>query len=148
MEKKLIIKQTLNEQEMTEFCSKITPLLTSGTKVLLNGEMGAGKSFLTRKLLFNLGVEGLIPSPTFTLINSYQTNLKKNNLIINHADLYRLENEEELTDLGFEEMLFDNSVLFVEWGGKFPNILKEINITIDIKIINLNSRQVCVWRHN
>lgn len=91
-----------------------------GLFVCLRGELGAGKSTLARAACRGAGVRGPIPSPTFTLINRYST-LKGH---VYHADLYRLKGPEDLSDIGWEDLLDAEGAVFVEWpdraGGRLP----------------------------
>jgi len=97
----------------------IAAALQKGDVVLLSGELGAGKSALARSILRARGVTGSIPSPTFTLVQSYETP----NLTIHHFDLYRVRNPRELDELGLEDAI-DTGALLVEWperaADRFP----------------------------
>ena len=92
--------------------------------VFLYGDLGSGKSFFVRSLLRTLGFTGNVPSPTYSLLQSYEVSSKT----IHHFDLYRLSSAEEWFDLGFDEVVVGPSFNFVEWperllGAKFlPDI--------------------------
>ncbi len=90
--------------------ARIAGLLRPGDAVLLSGPLGAGKSALARAILRALGVAGPVPSPTFTLVQLYETP----GLMVRHFDLYRIERELDLAELGLEEALMDGAIL-VEW---------------------------------
>jgi len=94
----------------------------------LNGELGAGKTTMTKSIGIGLGVEEYITSPTFTLINQYRGRMP-----VYHFDVYRLENVEELYDLGFDEYFFGNGVCIIEWAEKIERMLPEDRLVIDIK---------------
>ena len=89
--------------------------------IFLKGELGSGKTTLTKEILKRLGIQESITSPTFTIIEPYSIKNKK----IYHLDLYRIENRKELEVLGIEEYLNENkSMIFIEWpekGGDFFN---------------------------
>ena len=93
---------------------------TSPFLVTLTGHLGAGKSHLARAFLEQLGVKGAIPSPTYTLCETYAISTI---MTISHIDLYRLEDPEELEFFGFRDMLDDQGIL-IEWpqraGGSMP----------------------------
>ena len=92
-------------------------LLTDGDVVLLNGDLGAGKTCLVIAAAKALGVDPAeVTSPTFSLMNIY----KGKNLSVKHFDLYRINREEELEDIGFSEYAGYDGVTFIEWAELFP----------------------------
>jgi tRNA threonylcarbamoyl adenosine modification protein YjeE len=91
--------------------------LQCGDTVALWGELGAGKTTLARAILRALGVKEDVPSPTFTLMQSYDTDPP-----VAHYDLYRLKNAREMEELGFDDALNDGAVL-VEWPERAPELL-------------------------
>jgi hypothetical protein len=91
--------------------------LAPGDAVALWGDLGAGKTTLARAILNALGVKEDVPSPTFTLVQSYETCPK-----IAHFDLYRLKNARELEELGFDDAL-DGGAVLVEWPERAPEAL-------------------------
>jgi tRNA threonylcarbamoyl adenosine modification protein YjeE len=93
---------------------RLAGVLARGDLLTLRGELGAGKTTLSRGILHALGHHGPVPSPTFTLVQHYATR----GLELAHFDLYRLANRDEVFELGFEDALHDGVVL-VEW----PDIL-------------------------
>ncbi|MCL2497407.1 MAG: tRNA (adenosine(37)-N6)-threonylcarbamoyltransferase complex ATPase subunit type 1 TsaE [Symbiobacteriaceae bacterium] len=94
----------------------IAPLLKRGDFIALCGDLGAGKTTFTQYLLAFYGIHQ-VNSPTFTLHHTYEAEL-----LIHHLDLYRLEREEELLQLGWDELLSDLAVVIVEWMDKFPGL--------------------------
>lgn len=91
--------------------------LSAGDAVALWGELGAGKTTLARAILTALGVAENVPSPTFTLVQNYETDPP-----VSHYDLYRLKSWRELQELGFDDALADGAVL-VEWPERAPEAL-------------------------
>ncbi len=88
--------------------------------VLFQGPMGAGKTTIITELCKQLGVEDAMSSPTFSLVNEYAT---KEGDPIYHFDFYRIEDEEEAMDMGYEDYFWSGSWCFVEWPEKIPNLL-------------------------
>jgi len=89
-----------------------------GATLALDGELGAGKTTLTQGLGRALGVQGPITSPTFQLLF-----IHAGRLTLHHADLYRLGDDSELVELGFDEVLGRTGVSVIEWAGRFPEVL-------------------------
>jgi tRNA threonylcarbamoyl adenosine modification protein YjeE len=117
--------------------ARIARALKPGDAVLLKGDLGAGKTTLARAILRSLGVEGHVPSPTFTLVQNYQTR----DLALFHFDLYRIENARELTELGMDDALEDGAVL-VEWPERgFPARLAPDALTITLTQTGTNARE-------
>lgn len=90
----------------------LADLLRPGDVLVLAGDLGAGKTALTQGIARALGVEGQVTSPTFTLVHVYEDG----RLPIHHLDVYRLEQLEEVADLGLPELLDEGGVVIVEWG--------------------------------
>ncbi|WP_300977995.1 tRNA (adenosine(37)-N6)-threonylcarbamoyltransferase complex ATPase subunit type 1 TsaE [Flavobacterium sp.] len=102
-------------------------------KVLLfNGEMGAGKTTLIKKLCKHLGVNEPTSSPTFSLVNEYYTT---NNQYIYHFDCYRLKSEIEALDMGIDEYLYSGHWCFIEWAEKIATLIPEEHSIITIEIL-------------
>ena len=103
--------------------------LQVGDLVALAGDLGAGKTTLARGILTALGLTGPMPSPTFTLVQTYEAP----RLIVHHYDLYRLEDPREIAELGLDEALEDGAVL-VEWperaGGLLPDDALSVSLTM------------------
>ena len=123
------MKQTYFISELPEIASMILENTTS--KILLfYGSMGVGKTTLIKELSKQLGVVGSLSSPTFSLVNEYETDRGE---IIYHFDFYRMRNEEEALDIGFEEYLSTNSWVFIEWPemivGLLPQNAQKIQLT-------------------
>ncbi|MBV9549356.1 MAG: tRNA (adenosine(37)-N6)-threonylcarbamoyltransferase complex ATPase subunit type 1 TsaE [Alphaproteobacteria bacterium] len=104
----------------TALAARIAPLLIRGDAVALWGELGAGKTTLARETLRALGVSEDVPSPTFTLVQTYETP----RLAVAHYDWYRLKAARELDELGFGEAL-ENGAVLVEWPQRAPEYLPD-----------------------
>lgn len=101
------------------------PPSVAGWCILLSGELGAGKSTFARALLAALGHAGPVPSPTYTLVEPYDTSKGS----VYHIDLYRISSEEELHFLGFEEL--DEGLRLIEW----PERVAELKALADVRIL-------------
>ena len=116
-----------SEQETVSLAREYASRLKEGDIIILNGNLGSGKTFFIREAVGFFDVK-TISSPTFALVNEYEGRTK-----IYHFDFYRINRIEELYDIGFEDYLNDtDAVIFIEWGNLYPDILpekrKEVNI--------------------
>ena len=111
------------EQIAAEFAST----LKSGDVIAYRGPMGAGKTAFTRGVAAGLGYQGRVTSPTFTIVNEYEGPLP-----LFHFDMYRLADEEELFDIGWEDYLSRRGVCLVEWSERIVAALPPDTIRVDI----------------
>jgi tRNA threonylcarbamoyladenosine biosynthesis protein TsaE len=122
---------TFSLDEINEVAKQI--LEQNPNKVILfHGEMGVGKTTMIKALAKELGVSEMTSSPTFSLVNEYQT---ANNQIIYHFDFYRLNNEIEALDMGADEYLYSENWCFIEWAEKIPNLIPESHSIITIQLL-------------
>lgn len=96
---------------------------------LFYGEMGAGKTTLIKELCRQLGVEEVVSSPTFTIVNEYLTNDQS---MIYHFDFYRIKSESEAFDLGYEDYFYSGNYCFVEWPEKIESLLPDKAVKVMI----------------
>lgn len=106
--------------------------------ILFYGEMGAGKTTLIKALLKSLGAEDIGSSPTFSLVNVYETP----NGTVNHFDFYRIKDESEAWDIGFEEYLDSGAWNFIEWPQKIENFIEEEYQKVEILVQENDSRKL------
>lgn len=135
-----------NSPEQTiEFGKKIASNLKKGDIIVLTGELGSGKTKLTEGILTYFGLEKEISSPTFTIVNEYNTD----SLNIYHFDVYRLEELEEFTAIGGEEY-FEKGACIIEWGEMIEELLppKYTKIIFSRSVENENIRILKIEKIN
>lgn len=134
-----------NETETKGFAKKLAGICTKGDIIILNGDLGSGKTKFTEGFLSYWNLQDEISSPTFTIVNEY----KSNNINIYHFDLYRLADIDEFYAIGGTEY-FENGICIFEWGALITDILPKnaiiINITKDTE--NLNCRYFEISTNN
>lgn len=140
---KTIIK---NLNETKKFAKLFYKTLSGGEIILLKGDLGAGKTTFTKCIAECMGIKNPVTSPTFTLVQEY--NGKTLGLI--HCDMYRVEDETEVIEMGLEDMLYDmpqNKIAMIEWPENIANILKPLKtITIIIEKGENDSRYITIER--
>ena len=127
-----------SEQETEALGASLAARLRAGDVVAYRGDLGAGKTAFTRGLARGLGCGGRVTSPTFTIVNEHEGKIP-----LFHFDLYRLGDEEELWDIGWEDYLSRGGVCAVEWSESFPEALPPDCVTVTIR----RSPDHEDWRH-
>ena len=107
--------------------------------IRFHGEMGVGKTTLIKQLCRNLGVTDATRSPTFSLVNEYETTA---NQLVYHFDFYRLNKETEALDMGIDDYLYSGNWCFIEWAEKIPNLIPESHSVITISLLEDGSRSL------
>ena len=126
------------------FGVKLGRQLRPGSIVLLNGDLGFGKTVLTQGIATGLDSEDAVSSPTFALVNIYCGRCP-----IYHFDLYRLVKSSELDSIGFFEMLEEEAVSVIEWADKFSSLMPENSIKITLqRLINSAGRRLIIEADN
>ena len=123
--------------DLKEVAKKLISDFSDKRVILFYGEMGVGKTTLIKVLCQQLGVEEPTNSPTFSIVNEYLSNQNKT---IYHFDFYRIEKEEEVFDMGYEDYFYDNSYCFIEWPEKIPNLLPPDAVKVKIMLDDENNR--------
>lgn len=142
MKQQCIVK---NIKQTKKLASKFAKTLVGGDKILLNGDLGAGKTTFTRFLAQALGVKDEVTSPTFTIMKEYQG--KKYKLL--HFDMYRLDGGQEANEFGFEDYILKtdfNSIIVIEWSERVKDMLTGEYIVINIERIDENKRMFTINR--
>lgn len=117
-------------EETKAWAAALAPLVRPCDIILLNGDLGAGKTQFSQGFANALGVKQQVTSPTFTILLEY----RDGRLPLYHFDLYRLEDDEELEDIGYFDVLEADGVSLVEWADKFPDSLPEDYLELRIII--------------
>jgi tRNA threonylcarbamoyladenosine biosynthesis protein TsaE len=121
--------ETTSAKETKKLAARLGELLQPNDVILLNGDLGAGKTTFTQGLAEGLGIHAPVTSPTFTLVHEY----RGGRLLLFHFDSYRLAGAEEIADLGFEEYLERGGVVVVEWaerlGWLMPNVRLDVTLS-------------------
>ena len=104
---------------------------------LFRGQMGAGKTTLSKELLKQLGIDQNVQSPTFSLVNEYQTNAGET---VYHFDLYRLKNIQEALAIGIEEYLDSGNYCLIEWPEQAEELWDFPHVNVEIEAINETQR--------
>jgi len=139
MQRQELILKT--EKDTKNLAIKIAAQLEKGSIIAFSGNLGSGKTFLCRHIIRYLcGKEVKVISPTFNLLQIYPAK----NFEIYHFDLYRLQDLEEIYELGIEEAFSGNHVCLIEWPEIISNILPKNTISIKISINGDNTRSVSI----
>jgi tRNA threonylcarbamoyladenosine biosynthesis protein TsaE len=130
---------TESDQETIELGIIVGTLLEEGDVVALVGELGSGKTWFTKGVARGLGVSPntVVTSPSFALVNEYM-----GRTTLFHIDIYRLESLSELFSAGIEEYLHNGGVSVLEWADRWPEILPDEALKVELTIVGDQSRRV------
>ena len=126
-------------KETRKLAKKFAKTLVGGDVVLLNGDLGAGKTTFVKYVAKELGVKDEVTSPTFTIMKEYQGKRYR----LYHFDMYRLQDSDESTGFGFDDYIMKkdyNSIIFIEWSERVKDLLDDKCIIVDIKRVDENKR--------
>jgi tRNA threonylcarbamoyladenosine biosynthesis protein TsaE len=131
---------THSPEETIAFGRTLAQWLAPPKLVLLRGDLGAGKTTLVKGIAagFEAAEEDDVTSPTFTLVHEYRG--PRANLY--HIDLYRVDTPRELETLGLDDLRSSGSVLLIEWGEKFPRLVRERDVEISLERQSENGRKI------
>ncbi len=132
----------MNKNYSLEELSQIAKAIISSVKnktLLFYGEMGVGKTTLIKEICKQLHVTDTISSPTFSLVNEYQTRLEEK---VFHFDFYRIEEEEEALDMGIDEYFYNNEWCLIEWPQNIENLLPLDAVQIHLSILDNGQRNI------
>jgi tRNA threonylcarbamoyladenosine biosynthesis protein TsaE len=132
---------TTNSAEETIALGRtLAEILAPPKLVLLSGDLGAGKTTMVKGIAaaFEAAAEEDVTSPTFTLVHEYRGPRAS----LYHIDLYRVDTPRELDTLALDDLRTDDSVLLIEWGEKFPRLLRERDVEISLERVSENERKI------
>ena len=132
-----------NLEELDALAGKLAKELQAGDTILLDGELGSGKTEFIRCVAKRLGVSDDITSPTFCFVNTYTTPRDFN---IYHFDVYRLASEDELSEVGFDDWGYNpaDGVSFIEWADKFSDCMPSDSLSLIFRGQGDNPREISV----
>lgn len=133
-----MILSSTSPTHLSSIAAEIITFADSTRIFLFYGEMGAGKTTLIKELCEQLGTREAITSPTFSIVNEYIGTTAA----IYHFDFYRLKNQSEALDLGYEEYFFSGAYCFIEWPEKIPDLLPGHYMKIEISVTGNESRLI------
>ena len=137
MEEQTLTITTESDQDTIRVGQEIGSLLLEGDVVGLAGELGSGKTWLTKGIALGLGVnpKTIVTSPSFTLVNEYQ-----GRATLFHMDVYRLGSLDEALSAGIEEMIHSGGVVVLEWADRWPEMLPEQTLMVKLLILDDHRR--------
>lgn len=134
------MKLRINNLKDTECIGKIIGrYLEKGTVLCLDGDLGVGKTALTQFIAKEFGVNEYITSPTFNIIKEYEGKLP-----FYHMDVYRIDLEDDMYDLGYDEYIYSEGVTIIEWSHKIIGILPDERINIEIQRLDDTRRIITI----
>lgn len=136
----MLTYRTGSAEETRRLGKELARLLEPGMVILLDGDLGAGKTALAGGILKGLGEDDYVTSPTFTLVNEYYADFS-----IAHFDLYRLDDPDQLLDIGFDEYLDGQWLVLIEWPERAGDYLPENYLKIDLVGQGESPREITLY---
>jgi len=131
-----------DEAAMQEFGIQLARELSPGDIVAIDGPLGAGKTVMSRGILRGLGFAGDVSSPSYAIVHEYHP--PEISIPVMHIDLYRIEHESELTELGLDDNL-DDTIQLIEWAQQSAAILKRATRRIVINVLETKGRRIDIY---
>lgn len=136
--------ETHSVEETLRAAESLAAQFKAGDVILYTGEMGAGKTHFTKGIARFFGIEQVVSSPTFALVNEYHGE----KMSVFHFDLFRIDSFDDLYAIGFFDYLDRGGILAVEWSENIPALAEELESvwTVDIQKIGENSRKITILK--
>ena len=134
-----MIYQTNSPEQTEKIGSALAKILSPGTVIAYRGDLGAGKTAITRGLARGLGISAPVTSPTYTIVNEYLGG----RMPLFHFDMYRLHSSDDLWDIGWEDYLERGGVCAVEWSENVADALEDA-ITVTIEKLGADTRRITI----
>lgn len=135
---KIIVTSEVETMNLAEEFSRI---ISTGDVIALNGELGAGKTFFVKSLCSNFNINN-VSSPSFAIVNEYSGMYK-----IYHFDFYRIKKSIELYDIGFEDYINDDAIIFIEWAEMMEEILPDRRYEIKFELLCERKREITIIKN-
>lgn len=145
------IYKTTSDKETKKIGEEFAKSLAAGDLIALSGELGAGKTTFVQGLAKGLGIAKRIISPTFVIVRSYEVShdIQDHEKIFYHADLYRLDKEEDIEQAGLLEYLSDpRAIIAIEWPEKMKKFLPKLRYDIIFSYVGDNERSITITKRN
>lgn len=124
-----MIKETNSAEETYRFAEQLAGQAAAGQIYALEGDLGAGKTVFCQGFAAGLEVNELVNSPTFTIVQEYTTG----KIPLYHFDVYRIEEPEELEEIGYEEYFFGEGICLIEWASRIRELLPQQTVQVQIR---------------
>lgn len=123
------VYQSNSAEETEQIGQQFSKQITDGAVIAFTGDLGAGKTAFCRGFLRGFGYQGRVTSPTFAIVNEYETERGR----VCHFDMYRILDEDALYDIGWDDYLDGDAILLIEWSENISDALPPETITVDIR---------------
>ncbi len=131
---------TESREQTAALAAELAKNVEGGTVIAMRGDLGAGKTCFTSGFARGLGYKGDVNSPTFAIVNEY----RGGRLDLIHFDMYRVSGWDDLYSTGYFEYLEENGVMIIEWSENIASALPENTVTVTVKTLGENSREITV----
>ncbi len=140
----VLVRETVSEEQTGDLALALAGLLRAGDALSLSGTLGAGKTRFAQGLALGLGVpeDVYVTSPTFTIINQYACSTPTFEGAFFHLDLYRLEEPDELMEIGYYDLLRGDGIVAVEWWDNFPEEIPQHTLHVRLAITGPEARRI------